>query len=209
MALTKAGIAAAGLRVLNEVGLNGLTLRLIAEELDVKAPALYWHLKNKQELLDEMATQMFREVERDFSVGAGNADWVEVIREHSRGLRRMLLRYRDGAKVFSGTFFTDTALPNEGVLRALCDAGFAPKRASRALFTVYSYVIGCTIEEQAVYPEPGKRDERYDDLRSDRPDVEPWLLDAVGAGVFGDPDAQFEDGLAIVLAGARVWLGAD
>lgn len=48
------------LRLLNEVGLDGLTLRRIAKELNVQAPALYWHFKNKQELLDEMATEMFR-----------------------------------------------------------------------------------------------------------------------------------------------------
>lgn len=48
------------LRLLNEVGLDGLTLRGIAKELNVQAPALYWHFKNKQELLDEMATEMVR-----------------------------------------------------------------------------------------------------------------------------------------------------
>ena len=45
------GLAAAG-----KVGLDGLTLRKLAAELRVEAPAVYWHFKNKQELLDEMAT---------------------------------------------------------------------------------------------------------------------------------------------------------
>ncbi|MGW5823017.1 TetR family transcriptional regulator, partial [Streptomyces noursei] len=52
------------LRLLNEGGLDGLTLRRIAKELDVQAPALYWHFKNKQELLDEMATEIFRRLFR-------------------------------------------------------------------------------------------------------------------------------------------------
>ncbi|WP_143673537.1 TetR family transcriptional regulator, partial [Streptomyces griseiscabiei] len=43
--LDKAQVAEAALRLLNEVGLEGLSLRLIAKELDVQAPALYWHFK--------------------------------------------------------------------------------------------------------------------------------------------------------------------
>lgn len=65
MALTRQEIARSGLRLLNEVGLNGLTLRLIAGDLGVKAPVLYWHLKNKQELLDRMATQMLADAVAD------------------------------------------------------------------------------------------------------------------------------------------------
>lgn len=40
-------VVRAALDLLNEVGLDGLTLRRIATELDVQAPALYWHVKNK------------------------------------------------------------------------------------------------------------------------------------------------------------------
>ena len=47
--------------VLNKGGLEGLTLRKLAAQLDVQAPAIYWHFKNKQELLDEMGTQGLRE----------------------------------------------------------------------------------------------------------------------------------------------------
>jgi TetR/AcrR family tetracycline transcriptional repressor len=43
------------LDVLDEVGIDGLTVRLLAGRLGVKSPALYWHLRNKQELLDAMA----------------------------------------------------------------------------------------------------------------------------------------------------------
>ena len=54
--LDRTRVADTALKLLNEVGLDGLTLRAIARELDVKAPALYWHFKDKQALLDEMAT---------------------------------------------------------------------------------------------------------------------------------------------------------
>jgi AcrR family transcriptional regulator len=62
--LSRATVAEAALRLLNETGLEKLTLRAIATELHVKAPALYWHFKSKQELIDEMATEMFRRMVR-------------------------------------------------------------------------------------------------------------------------------------------------
>ena len=63
--LDRRRVADTALRLLNEVGLEGLTLRAIARELNVKAPALYWHFKDKQALLDEMATEMYRRIAAD------------------------------------------------------------------------------------------------------------------------------------------------
>lgn len=153
--LDKAQVVEAALRLLNEVGLEGLSLRLIAKELDVQAPALYWHFKNKQDLLDEMATEMMRRMAADWagmpSGGDEGADWHEAFRARMRGLREHLLRYRDGAKVYSGTHFTDLsyAAPMEANLRMLTAAGFSSAGAARAWFTAYSYTIGYVIEEQA------------------------------------------------------------
>jgi len=42
------------------------------------------------------------------------------------------------------------------------DAGFSVRDAVRGYFAVYSYTVGFTIEEQAVYPRPGERNEQYD-----------------------------------------------
>jgi AcrR family transcriptional regulator len=51
-------VARAGLKLLNEVGLEQLTLRLLAKELNIQAPTVYWHFKSKEELIDEMATMV-------------------------------------------------------------------------------------------------------------------------------------------------------
>ncbi|MGO4753248.1 TetR family transcriptional regulator, partial [Streptomyces sp. 2MCAF27] len=106
--LDRAQVVDTALRLLNEVGLEGLTLRRIAKELNVQAPALYWHFKNKQALLDEMATAMYREMAAG-AAAAPAATWQERVADAQRALRRALLRYRDGAKVFSGSHFTDTS----------------------------------------------------------------------------------------------------
>ncbi|WP_290058079.1 TetR/AcrR family transcriptional regulator C-terminal domain-containing protein [Amycolatopsis solani] len=194
MALTRQDIARSGLKLLNEVGLNGLTLRLIAADLGVKAPALYWHLKSKQELLDEMATRMYVDSAADRQPPESMGEW-EAVAYRARTLRRMMLAFRDGGKVFAGTFLGDTGLIERSPLGASIDAGLDERRAGQALFTVYSYVVGFTIEEQAVYPKPGELDERY---RS-----------AEAGDLLADVDARFEDGLAMVLSGARRWLGVE
>lgn len=192
MALTRQDIAGSGLKLLNEAGLNGLTLRLIAADLGVKAPALYWHLKNKQELLDEMATQMYADSFEDRRPPESLGEW-EAVAYGARALRRMMLSYRDGGKVFAGTYLGDTGLVAPSPLRRSIEAGLDERRAAQALFTVYSYVVGFTIEEQAVCPVPGRLDERY---RSER-----------AGDLLADVDSRFEDGLEIVLSGARQWLG--
>jgi len=53
--LDPALVVLVALKLLDEVGLDGLTLRRLAAELGVQAPALYWHFANKRELLDHMA----------------------------------------------------------------------------------------------------------------------------------------------------------
>nr|BFE78795.1 hypothetical protein GCM10020093_013960 [Planobispora longispora] len=53
--LTRQIIVDAALRLLDEAGLEGLTVRRLAAELGVQSPALYWHFRTKQELLNGMA----------------------------------------------------------------------------------------------------------------------------------------------------------
>ncbi|HEX6836091.1 MAG TPA: helix-turn-helix domain-containing protein, partial [Polyangia bacterium] len=52
MALSREDVLAGAMRLLDEVGLDALTMRRLAEELDVQAGAIYYHFKDKQELLD-------------------------------------------------------------------------------------------------------------------------------------------------------------
>ncbi|GAB7031449.1 TetR/AcrR family transcriptional regulator [Streptomyces platensis subsp. malvinus] len=211
------------LRLLDEVGLDGLTLRRIAKELNVQAPALYWHFKNKQELLDEMATEMFRRMAAPLmgqgpdgpGPGAPGHDgtWQDLLLDTCRRLRRELLGYRDGGKVFSGTRMTDTsyAQPLDGLLRRLTAAGFTLAEAAIAWWTAYNFTIGLVIEEQSVHPEPGRpeaRDPAYDLERreADLGDCYP-LAARAGREMFADLDRSFEAGVRIVLAGIEATAG--
>ncbi|KUL36179.1 TetR/AcrR family transcriptional regulator C-terminal domain-containing protein [Streptomyces regalis] len=206
--LDRKRVADTALRLLNEVGLDGLSLRAIAKELEVKAPALYWHFKDKQALLDEMATEMYRRMVAGTSLDPGDT-WQERLLKSNRGLRTALLGHRDGAKVFSGSRFTgvEHAEQMEDNLRLFTTAGFTLAQAVRAMTTTYLYTLGFVTEEQGVQPMPDERRAGYDveeraGLMADFP-----LSARAGAEIFEDYDRHFEEGLALVIAGIEARYG--
>jgi TetR/AcrR family transcriptional regulator, tetracycline repressor protein len=205
VALDRKKVVRTALRLLDKVGLDGLTLRRLATELRVQAPALYWHFKNKQELLDEMATFVIADSMREM-LPHEDGQWPEWGAYFGNGIRRMLLRYRDGAKMLSGTYLTDSSLfaGMELALRKFVDAGFSPREAISAYRTIYCYAVGFTIEEQAVCPRPGKRDPRYDlTKRAQRIDPEKFPLTLAAGEEMYQFDQQFEQGLRIIIRGLR------
>ncbi len=194
---------AASLELLDEAGLDGLTLRRLASKLNVQAPAIYWHFKNKQELLDEMASAVLRAGVQQLPMTAG-VKWDEWAMAYGKGLRRILLLHRDGAKMVSGTRLTDNSLyaPMESSLRTLVDAGFSPKVSMAALSTIYSYVVGFVIEEQAVCPRPGERDEFYGpQQRGQRIDAGKFPLALQAGDLFSNFDQHFETGMKLIISG--------
>jgi TetR/AcrR family tetracycline transcriptional repressor len=205
--LDRQAVIRTALRVLDRTGLDGLTVRKIASELNVQAPALYWHFKNKQELLDEMATTVFADSVREHGLPGKDLSWSAWAAEHARGLRQTLLRYRDGARMFSGRYLTDSSLyaPMEAALAKFTKAGFSLPEAANILSTIYYYVVGFTIEEQAVFPQRGKRNKQYDPAnRAKRVDAKKFPLSlAAGPEAFGQFDERFARGIELILRGIR------
>ncbi|MEV6760666.1 TetR/AcrR family transcriptional regulator C-terminal domain-containing protein [Streptomyces sp. NPDC051105] len=200
--LDRRRVADTALCLLNETGLDGLTLRAIAKELDVKAPALYWHFKDKQALLDEMATEMYRRMVAGTRFDPSGT-WQDVLRTVNGGLRAALLGYRDGAKVYSGSRFTgiDHAPEQEAYLHVMTGAGFTLAQAAQAAMTTNAYTIGFVTEEQGVEPRPGQRREGYDVAERARMLADFPLSAAAGREIFTDFDRRFEEGLELVIAG--------
>ncbi|MFF0010447.1 TetR/AcrR family transcriptional regulator [Streptomyces sp. NPDC005374] len=200
--LDRARVADTALRLLNETGLDGLTLRVIAKELDVKAPALYWHFKDKQALLDEMATEMFRRMIAGAALDPSDT-WRERLLKANRGLRTALRGYRDGAKVYSGSRFTGLVHVEhmEETLGLFTAAGFTLAQAVRATSTSFFYTLGFVTEEQGVEPLPGERREGFDVAERARAMADFPLSAAAGAEIFHDWDQHYEEGLALLVAG--------
>lgn len=208
--LDRRRVADTALKLLNEVGLDGLTLRAIARELDVKAPALYWHFKDKQALLDEMATEMYRRMVAETPLDPADT-WRERLLKANRGLRASLLGYRDGAKVFSGSRFTGAvhAQQTEETLRLLLASGLTLAQAVRAATTTNLFTLGFVTEEQGVEPMPGERREGFDVDERARLLADYPLTAAAGAEIFTDYEKHFEESLALVIEGLAVTYGLD
>jgi TetR/AcrR family transcriptional regulator, tetracycline repressor protein len=212
MALDRPIILHHAFELLNATGLEGLTLRRLAGSLDVKAPAIYWHFKDKRDLLDEMATQVLRESLQESASLETLADWREWASASYVGLRKILLRYRDGAKMFSGTYLTDAELfaPMEANLRRMTSAGFTLRQAVVGLGALYSYTVGFVIEEQATRFAPGVPNPQYDLAARERrinKELYPHAF-AAGAEMFLNHDARFIEGLAVILTGLAAVLSA-
>lgn len=202
--INRSDVIEASLELLNEVGLEALTLRAIARRLDVQAPALYWHFRSKDDLLDAMSTHIL------LSLGTGavlgdTAPWTVWMPAYADHLRETLLGYRDGARLVSGRYLTDPQLflVMEGFLQRSERDGLAPQFAARALATLSAFVTGFVIEEQAVTPVPGERDHRYDrEVRRQRlEDVDVPLVKMIGEEPVANAGERFGFGLDALVAG--------
>ena len=80
----------AALDLLNEVGVDGLTTRKLAERLGGQQPALYWHFRNKRALLDALAEAMLAE-NHTHSVPRADDDWRSFLIGNARSFRPALL----------------------------------------------------------------------------------------------------------------------
>jgi AcrR family transcriptional regulator len=201
--LTKARIVDAALTLLDEVGIDGLTVRAVASRLGVQAPALYWHVRDKQDLLDEMGTEIWRRVGAGLAACSPASPWRTLLTTYATITRQALLSHRDGAKVFSGTYLTDATLleRQETFLAALVAQGFTPAGAARAFALLYTFTVGFCIEEQAVAQAAAAGDARYSlDHRAQRFDAasHPLVLQA-GETMFGNPDQHFADLLTLLI----------
>ncbi|MEW9549433.1 TetR/AcrR family transcriptional regulator C-terminal domain-containing protein [Nonomuraea sp. NPDC050783] len=204
MALARETIVAAALRLLDEAGLDGVTLRKLAAELGVRAPALYWHFASKQELLDAMAAAMTaRHLSRPELAEPG--EWRAWLAGHARADRAMLNAYRDGARLVAGTRPSPEVLAAvERTVATLERVGFTVGDAFRGLSVLGGYVAGFVLEEQADRARRGG-DEALPDMEAFAA-AHPRVMAALRQS--GDPQGEqaFEDGLQLVLDGLELRL---
>lgn len=198
----------AALAVLDSDGIDAVTVRAVADRLGVKAPALYWHVANKQELLDEMGTEIQRRVVATLGGSSPDLTWRETLATYARVLRREYLAHRDGARTFSGTRLTDPEVlrAQEPWLRRWQERGVAVEQAVRVAGLVTAFVVGFVIEEQERAQGGLARysvAEREQVLGDDVP-----LVNRAGRVLFGDPEELFESELAMLLDGVAVSIGA-
>jgi TetR/AcrR family tetracycline transcriptional repressor len=149
--LDRTTIVRTALRLLDEVGIDGLSTRRLAAELGIKSASLYWHFKDKNELLAEMSGAMFEECLPAPSVSGANFDWAEWLAEGARAIRRTALARRDGAQVMAfprPKVTTGRAVFEENV-KTLMRSGLADMECRLTMQTFRRYAIGAALQEQS------------------------------------------------------------
>lgn len=94
--LTVDRIVSHAFALLEEEGLEALSMRRLADKLQVRAPALYWHVADKAELFGLMARDIYSAA---YSKTGSAQDWREWLRQFGRALHDSLSSHRDGARL--------------------------------------------------------------------------------------------------------------
>jgi len=210
MAIDRGRIVDEAMTLLNEVGIDKLTTRKLAERLGVQQPALYWHFKNKSALLDAINSEMLARY-HTHRLPAPGEDWVDFTYATARSMRKTLLAVRDGARIAAGTRpsstdFADTELQ----LKFYVDAGFSAEESLHISISAARYVVGYVMEEQ------GERERMAEEVGQDADlDAElapfPILAEAFQSleqdGSINTEQA-FERGLRYMVEGMKLSLAA-
>src|SRR5215831_16615745 len=143
--LNQALVVQAAIALLDEIGLDELTMRRLAERLGVKAASLYRHVRSKEELLALLGDVITSEIPLPRTTGT----WQEQLTDAGWNVRRGLLAHRDAARVLAST---PPAGPQrlrhiEAVLRILRAAGLKNADAVRAAYHLNNLVSEFAADE--------------------------------------------------------------
>jgi TetR/AcrR family tetracycline transcriptional repressor len=198
--LNREDVLRAALQLLNEVGIDALSTRRLAERLGVQSPTLYWHFKSKAALLDAMSAAVMQE-SRAIATPGPDEDWQDWLLEDGRSFRRALLAYRDGARLHAGTRPGEAQRGSiEARLGLLCAAGFEPGAATVLMMSVGRFVVGWVLEEQSAQAPDAPPSST---LQGPDASEYPLLAQGWAETVGGDADALFERALRLLIDGAR------
>lgn len=143
----RADVVDAAVRLLDEVGLEALTMRRLAGTLDIRPSALYHHFAGKDELLAAVADEVLARGRRPTEV----VTWQAELRLVCVELRDIMLAHRDGAVLISTVHAlgVGAAEPMTRMADALRWAGADDEVARVGARTLFHYVYGHVADEQA------------------------------------------------------------
>src|ERR1700730_10001322 len=136
-------IVSAALDLLDEAGLEGLTMRALAERMGVRAASLYWHIRDRERLLGLRAEAIVGEVPEP----ASDLPWRAQLEAFATGYRRVLQSHRGAARIM---IVAPPAAPRgyERLVGSLLAAGFDGGVAVEAChLLVGTYVPAAVAEE--------------------------------------------------------------
>jgi AcrR family transcriptional regulator len=146
--LTSRQVARAALAMVERDGLDGLSMRRLADDLGVQAASLYWHVQNKDHLLDLMAGELFSTLK--LPGPAPGVSWRGGLRDVAAAYYRFLLSHRDAGRIVAGRFVLIGHLarhlePFAGLLRR---GGCADTDIAYGLYAIVIYIQGFVLQQQ-------------------------------------------------------------
>ncbi|WP_328491888.1 TetR/AcrR family transcriptional regulator C-terminal domain-containing protein [Streptomyces sp. NBC_00414] len=148
--LTRDAVVAAAISVIDDEGVEGVSMRTVARRLGVDPKSLYNYVDGKDNLLDAVAEHILVGVALPEPTGALDAD----LRAIGRTFRAATLAHpRAGALVLTRQLSSSAGLqPVATVLSVLRTAGCGPEEAVHLLRTLLASVIGTLLREVAAGP---------------------------------------------------------
>jgi AcrR family transcriptional regulator len=194
----------AGLRILRAEGIDAVSMRRVAAELDTGPASLYVYVENRQDLLDQMFDAVVGEVE--LTEKPDPKRWRKQVEDVLMRSREALDRYPGIARVPlanipTGPNATRGADNLLGILRA---GGVDDQAAAWFVDVVFLYVNAASFET-SIYVEEGTAEEVQEAVSeaftSLDPDEYPNIAAVMPKLVSGDGDERFKFGLRLMING--------
>ena len=175
MALTQDTVVDTALHILQRFGLADLSMRRLAKELDVQVGALSWHVKNKQELLAQVAAKLLNTP----ALKVRSQDYAttsDAVIHLARKLYLALLPIADSPEVIEvASALQVEPLEPIGQLRELLEScGLTPEHAAYGQQLLLNHILGSVAYRQNLVQL---------DVQGTQPDGFEWGLERAVAGL--------------------------
>jgi AcrR family transcriptional regulator len=200
--LTRERVLQGAIAIADTAGIAALTIRSLAQQLGVKPMAIYYHVANKDEILDGIVDLVFAEIE----LPKADRDWRSELVRRASSARRVLSRHHWAIGLMESRKSPGPATlrHHDAVLGTLRRAGFTIEMTAHAYALLDSYVYGFALQEAALpFKGPDTAAEVAEPMMQQFPaDTYPHLVEMATEFIlqpgydFGD---EFEFGLDVIL----------
>jgi TetR/AcrR family transcriptional regulator, tetracycline repressor protein len=207
--LSKAAVVGRAIALADAEGVDALTIRRLAQELGVTPMALYWHFRNKDELLNGLSDQFWSEIDTDVDAAA---PWPDQLRALLDSLVQVLRTHPSASQLLvSGEKQSPAALEAiEVTLEVLSRGGFDPRHASAVARNGLWTGLMLAMSEPGYGPSLSEG-ERAEQQRRNRiglamlpPDRYPCLVEAAEPMTdCDDPDFHYRFGIDLFIHGVQ------
>ncbi|GII78175.1 TetR family transcriptional regulator [Sphaerisporangium rufum] len=185
-ALSRDQIVREAMALLDQEGMDALSMRKLGARLGSGATSLYWHVANKDELLELVLDQVYAEA---WTGGLAADGWRDTVAVLAYGLRGAMLKHPWVVTLIGSmpSLGPNAMAAVDTLVRTLSTAGFSPEELDYAVAAVMSYTIGATTPEASWINSRGRQEYGMDDwVESMKPQVR------VAAAAYPELLARFE-----------------